>query len=193
MSRAHSRSGATRDRLLDAVEALMVDRGYAGVSYRAVAAAAGVTGGLVQYYFPTLDDLLVASVRRYFEHNIGRLRDALQPGGSRPLTRLWKYSKNEATAALINEYMALGNHRPSVRDVLAEVTEQVRDLQLAMIRERFGRARIDGISAEALLFLITGVPKLMQLEEGLGVTAGHAEVERLVATHLRRLEDSAGG
>src|SRR5262249_7375273 len=65
---AARRVGATtskkRDELLDAVERLMVREGYAAVTYRAVAAKAGVTAGLVQYYFPTLDDLFTAAIRR---------------------------------------------------------------------------------------------------------------------------------
>ena len=50
-TRATRRIGAetskTRDQLLDCVERLMLDKGYAGVSYRAVATSAGVTSGLV--------------------------------------------------------------------------------------------------------------------------------------------------
>ncbi len=182
---------ATRDLLLDCVERLMVEKGYAAVTYRAVARAAGVTGGLVQYYFPTIDDLLVASVRRSFERNIGKLEQALRSGADRPLTRLWEYSHDEASAALINEYMALGNHRESVRAVVAEVTDRVRTAQLATLGKRFGRDNDDAPSPEALLFLITGVPKLLQLEEGLGVTRGHADVERLFAAFLQRLETEA--
>ena len=50
--RVGAETSKTRDLLLDCVERLMLDTGYAGVSYRAVAAKAGVTAGLVQYYFP---------------------------------------------------------------------------------------------------------------------------------------------
>lgn len=42
----------------------MLHKGYAAVTYRALAAEAGVTPALVQYYFPALDDLLVATIRR---------------------------------------------------------------------------------------------------------------------------------
>ena len=65
-------------RLLDCVERLMLETGYAAVTYRAVAAKAGVTSGLVQYYFPTLDDLFVAAIRRRSEQNLERLADALR-------------------------------------------------------------------------------------------------------------------
>ncbi len=188
-----SRRGATdtRDRLLDGVERLMLEKGYAGVSYRAVAATAGVTGGLVQYYFPTLDDLLVASVQRYFERNLDRLRRTLARGSDHPLTDLWRYSHDEATAALINEYMALGNHHPRVRAVLSEVTGQVRDLQLSAIGH-LADTDDDSPTAAALLFLITGVPKLLQMEEALGVTTGHADIDAYFTRLLERIERRAG-
>ena len=57
----------------------MLDEGYAAVTYRALAAKAGVTPALVQYYFPTLDDVFTAAIRRSFDRNIGRLTEALQP------------------------------------------------------------------------------------------------------------------
>src|SRR5215207_2004611 len=126
--RVGKETSATRQTLLDTVERLMLDEGYAAVSYRAVAARAEVTAGLVQYYFPTLDDLFVATIRRRGEENLARLRAALD-GAEHPLRVLWDYSNHEATAALTAEFMALGNHRKSIRAEITEVTTQVRELQ----------------------------------------------------------------
>ena len=52
--RVGAETSKTRDALLDCVEAMMLEDGYASVSYRALAAKAGVTASLVQYYFPSL-------------------------------------------------------------------------------------------------------------------------------------------
>jgi len=87
--RVGSETSATRQGLLDSVERLMLDDGYAAVTYRAVAAKAGVTPALVQYYFPTLDDLFVATIRRRSEQNLGRLQKALRRGNKHPLRVLW--------------------------------------------------------------------------------------------------------
>ena len=65
----------------------MMDEGYAGVTYRAVAAIVGVTGGAVQYYFPTLDDLFVAVIQWRGEQNIQRLAEALVRRSDQPLPR----------------------------------------------------------------------------------------------------------
>jgi AcrR family transcriptional regulator len=93
----------------------MADTGYASVTYRAVAAQAKVTPGLVQYYFPTLDDLFVAAIRRRSEQNVERLAEALRTNADEPLRVLWEYSRDESTSALTTEFLALGNHRKSIK------------------------------------------------------------------------------
>ncbi len=76
--RVGAESSKTRGVILDCVERVLLDEGHAGVSYRVLAAKAGVTPSLVQYYFPTLDSLFVAMVRRLIERDIARWNDALQ-------------------------------------------------------------------------------------------------------------------
>lgn len=188
--RVGAETSKTRDLLLDCVERLMRQKGYAGVSYRAVAAEAGVTSGLVQYYFPKLDDLFIAAIRRRSEQNLERLTTLLDAHRDQPLRALWDYSRDEAMAALTTEFLALGNHRPSVRAVIAEVTEDVRRVQLQALEAAHGhRSRsLDGLSPSALLFLVTGIPKLLRLEEGVGVSTAHADV----IGELEAAIDSAG-
>jgi AcrR family transcriptional regulator len=184
--RVGAETSKKRDELLDCVERLMLGQGYAAVTYRAVATQAGVTPGLVQYYFPTLDDLFVAAIRRRSEQNRRRLAAALADRPDAPLRVLWDYSQEESTAALTTEFLALGNHRKSIASEIAEVTEDVRRLQAEAIARYVPTEGVDlgGISADALLFLVTGVPKLIRLEEGVGLTATHAEVVRFFEAAL---------
>lgn len=55
----------TRDRLLAAAEVLLAEHGYASVSVRAIAAAAGVNWSLVGYYFRGKEGLLSEVYRRH--------------------------------------------------------------------------------------------------------------------------------
>jgi AcrR family transcriptional regulator len=191
--RVGTTTSKTRHALLNAVERLMIKQGYSAVSYRAIAAEAGVTAGLVQYYFPTQDDIFVAAIRRRSEQNVTRLTELLRDGAEQPLRVLWDYSRDESTAALTTEFLALGNHRASIQTVIAEVTEQVRQIQLKALLARFGKGPIGdtGLSAEALLFLLTGIPKLIRLEEGVGVTTAHAPVVKAFDRFLRAVEPAA--
>ena len=189
MTAATRRVGAVtskkRDELLDCVERLMLQEGYAAVTYRAVASKAGVTAGLVQYYFPTLDDLFIAAIRRRSTQNLERLSAALASRPAEPLQVLWEYSREESTAALTTEFLALGNHRKSIASEIAEVTEEVRRLQLeAMAGVSSPKGAPGGLSPEALLFLVTGIPKLIRLEKGVGIATTHDEVVRYFESFL---------
>ena len=70
----------THAALLDAAEALMLAEGYAAVSSRRAAAAAGLKPALVHYYFATMDDLFLALYRR----RVSRASNARPRPSSRP-------------------------------------------------------------------------------------------------------------
>lgn len=188
--RVGAETSRTRDVLLDCVERLMLDRGYAGVTYRAVAAAADVTPGLVQYYFPTLDDVFVAAIRRRSQQNLDRLTAALRERPDQPLHVLWEYSRDEVAAALTTEFLALGNHRRSIRTEIAEVTERIRQVQFEALVRRWGEGGPAGsdLSPAALHFVATGIPKLLRLEAGVGISTAHDEVVEAFERYLDTVE-----
>ena len=77
--------------------------------------------------------------------------------------------------------------------MIAEVTEQVRRLQVEAIARHVpaGGVDLDGLSPAALLFLVTGVPKLIRLEEGVGLSSTHDEVVRFFESYLDATEPEA--
>jgi TetR/AcrR family transcriptional regulator, transcriptional repressor for nem operon len=191
--RVGAETSKTRGVLLSCVEKMMLEEGYASVSYRTLAAKAGVTPSLVQYYFPTLDDIFISAIRRYSERNLDLLSKALDTRSDDPLRALWEYSWDEATSALMTEFMALGNHRKSIRAEIAEVTERVRAIQLKALKAKFGAgARPDGqLSLPAMLLMVTGFPKFLNLEESIGVTTAHKEVVKAFEAYLDRVEPTS--
>jgi AcrR family transcriptional regulator len=191
--RVGAETSKTRDVLLDSVEKMMLEEGYASVTYRALAAKAGVTPSLVQYYFPTLDDIFVAAIRRYSERGIIHLTELLERRTDDPLRAVWEYSWDEATGAMITEFMALGNHRKSIRAEIAAVTENVRKLQLDALVAKFGKnAKLIGdLSLPALQLLMSGLPKFLNLEAGIGVQSAHAEVTESFERYIDSVEPRA--
>src|SRR5688572_12506371 len=101
--RARPASEEKRARLLDATEDLMLREGYAAVSSRSVAASVGIQAPLVHYYFPTLDDLFVAVLRRRAERNVERMAAALACDA--PLRAWWEIAADPRGAALFVELM----------------------------------------------------------------------------------------
>ena len=188
--RIGAQTSKTRDVLLDCVERLMLEEGYAGVTYRAVGAKAAVTSGLVQYYFPTLDDVFVATIRRRTDRNLERLVAALEARPDQTLRVMWEFSWDEAAGALITEFTALANHRKSIRAQIAEVIERTRQVQLdAMTKYMQTRELSDEhLSPGALLLFITGIPKFLKLEEGIGVRTAHSDVVDAFECYLDSVE-----
>jgi AcrR family transcriptional regulator len=188
--RVGAETSKTRDTLLDCVEQMMFAEGYASVTYRALAAKAGVTPSLVQYYFPTLDDIFLAAIRRYSDRNLAHLSEILEQRADDPLRAVWDYSWDEASGAMMTEFMALGNHRKSIRAEIAAVTESVRKMQLDALVAKFGKdSRFLGdLSLPALQLLLSGLPKFLNLEKGIGVKSAHAEVTDAFERYLDTLE-----
>ncbi|MEY8566913.1 TetR family transcriptional regulator [Corynebacterium sp.] len=76
------RTTTRRDEIFDAVDRLIGREGIPAVSMRAVAAEAGVSLRLVQYYGTDKNTLLAASLRRLSDRSIRRWRERRAPGAS---------------------------------------------------------------------------------------------------------------
>ena len=188
--RVGAETSKTRDAVLDSVEWLLLDEGYAGVSYRAVANKAGVTSSLIQYYFPTLDSMFAALIRRLIERDIARWTDALERRPDEPLRVLWEYSRSEAAGGLSMELMALGNHRPTVRAEITEGTEKIRRAQLQALKRKYGNTNFldDRFTPDAMALLLTSLPKYLSLEDSIDVSMGHRQLVAAFEKYLDSME-----
>jgi AcrR family transcriptional regulator len=126
--RARAASAEKRARLLDATEEIILREGYAAVSSRSVAARVGIQAPLVHYYFPTLDDLFVAVLRRRAERNVERMEAAL--ASAEPLRAWWDLASDPRGAALLLELIAAANHRPALRAEVGDVAREIRRMQM---------------------------------------------------------------
>jgi TetR/AcrR family transcriptional regulator, transcriptional repressor for nem operon len=186
--RSHNPTSKTRASLLDATEQIMLEEGYAGVTSRSVAARAGVHAGLIHYYFPSVDDLFVATVRRRSEQNLERLARALE--SDHPLRVVWAYANDKTGAALMVEFAALANHRKAVRAELAELGERVRKLQLEAVAAKWADYGLDPDEFPPLVIvsLMTSIPRMIVMEENADMEMGHPETVAWVERFLDQVE-----
>ena len=75
-------SGEKAQRIVDAMRDSVAQRGAAGSTFEHVAREAGVSRGLLHYYFGTKERLLVEVVRRDTELRVNRLDERLAPAKS---------------------------------------------------------------------------------------------------------------
>jgi AcrR family transcriptional regulator len=183
-----SRSSRTRTDIVRSAADLMLRQGYAAVTFRAVAAAAGVTPGLVQYYYPLLDDLFVAILESGTDDLVLRLERAA--AADRPLRAIWAYANDKSGAALLLEFMALANHRKAIGPVIGRGGERLRQALVAALDPALRRYRLAGaeIPTAAVVFLMSAVPRMIQLEESFGTVTGHAEMIALIEQYLDTVE-----
>ena len=189
--RTGTETSETRSKLLDVTEKVMIEDGYAAVSSRRVAKEVGVTPALVHYYFPTLDDLFLEVMRRRGRQQRERLERFLS--GPQPLRALWSFSREQAGTALLMEFMALANHRKSIREELAASAEEFRRIELEALSDRYAELGIDtdAVPLEATLLTIAALSRTVVMEQSLGMTTGLAETDALVERLLVRYEGPA--
>jgi TetR/AcrR family transcriptional regulator len=178
----------TRAQLLNAAEQLLLDEGYAAVTSRRVGAKAGLKPQLVHYYFRTMDDLFLEVFRRRADENLAYFERAVAEDVS--LRTLWRLNADPRGAAFMTEFVALANHRKTIRAEIARYAERSRAAQLAALTAAL---EADGITAEQLpptaaLLLMTGLTQVLSLERVLGVTAGHGATVAFVQSVIDRLE-----
>jgi TetR/AcrR family transcriptional regulator len=185
--RIGTKDSQTRAQLVDAAERLLVEEGYAAVTSRRVAAAADLKPQLVHYYFRTMDDLFLEVFRRQADANITQFEAAVTEGVS--LTTLWRMNNNARAAALTIEFVALANHRKTIRAEIGRYAERFRSAQLAAISTALASAGIeDQVPPMVVLLLMEGLAQVLGLEQMIDVTSGHDETVAFVEQKLAELE-----
>jgi AcrR family transcriptional regulator len=183
-----SRRSENLDAIMQGTLDLMLEEGYAAVTYRSVATRAGVTPGLVQYYFASLDDLFIAVLRRGTDEIVERLSELA--AAQQPLRAMWDYASNRTGTALLLEFMALANHRKAIGHVIGEGGERVRRALLENLSAKWPSYGLNegDLSPRAALFLMSSIPRMAHLEETFGTVTGHAEAFELVDRFLDGVE-----
>ncbi len=134
MAEGRQPRAASEDRrrsILDATEEIMLKDGYAAVSSRAVATAAGMQASLVHYYFATIDDLFVALIHRRAARNVERMAAALL--SAEPLRAWWRLASDRRGTSLFVELLAAANHRPALKAEVGVVAREVRRMQTEVL------------------------------------------------------------
>jgi AcrR family transcriptional regulator len=187
-ARTRGEDSKTRTALLDATEQLMLEEGYAAVSSRRVASAAGLNSALVYYYFRTMDDLFIALFRRNAERSLERQAHVLS--SPQPLWGLWDSVRDQLNSALLMEFTALANHRKAVRAEIASYSRKHRSMQIEAISGVLARYGVDLVDSPpaSIVVLMTGIARFLLMEEAFDLDIGHVETVDLVERHIRELE-----
>jgi AcrR family transcriptional regulator len=158
-------TGEKASRIVEAMRSSVARRGISGSTFEHVAREAGVSRGLLHYYFGTKEALLVEVVRRDTEHRIARLDEPLGKAGSADeilqilVADLEDSIQNEPGFwVLIFELFTAGRRNPEIEREVGELFKRTRDhvAEIFMAKEREGvlSPRTDMNSVVGFLFAI---------------------------------------
>jgi AcrR family transcriptional regulator len=151
--------------LMDAAEHLLYEVGYAGVTTRAVAEAAGVNHGLVHYYFGSMEELLTQTLTRFVEQ-LALALEGLYADPNLTFAEKWRLGSQ----FWVNE--------PALQTQLTEVHARFR----AIFEHHFGQALRDYSLDETQFPLKVVVAAVTSFQLGLiveglsGVEDGHQDL-----------------
>jgi AcrR family transcriptional regulator len=135
-------SGEKAQRIIDAMRESVAKRGAAGSTFEHVAREAGVSRGLLHYYFGTKERLLVEVVRRDSEIRVARLDEPLEKAESVDdvlqvlVASLTDLIDNEpAFFLLLYELFSAGRRNPEIQREVGQLFDRTRS-HVAEILER---------------------------------------------------------
>ena len=174
--------------ILKTAEKIMLEEGYAAVTVRRVAKSAGVSSTLLHYYYATADELLVALYRNASAKDLQSLQSALSVAD--PVSALWAYQTDAARTALGVEFLALANHRKTIRMEIVQFAEKARALQAKALSALLPSTGIDSVPCSPLCVsvLLTSISRNLIFESGVGISSGHAEAQAYVERKLTALQ-----
>ena len=128
-----SLSGEKAQRIIEAMRRSVARRGAAGSTFDHVSREAGVSRGLLHYYFGTKEQLLVEAVRRDCEVRMERLQDAVSQARTVDdfidlmVQRLEETVREDPDyVTLVFEMFTLSRRNPEVADEYAELMRRTR-------------------------------------------------------------------
>jgi AcrR family transcriptional regulator len=174
--------GDKAGRIVEAMRTSVAARGIAGSTFDHVAGAAGVSRGLLHYYFGTKEQLLVEVVRRECEIRTERLEEAIEAAGDAEdvldaLVRSFEdWLGDGPTPVMIYEMLTLAQRNEEIAAELANLGRRTRShLGNALERKRAGGVlalRVEPELAAMFLFaLADGVMFRRLSEPGLDIGA----------------------
>jgi AcrR family transcriptional regulator len=158
-------SGEKAQRIIDAMRDSVAKRGAAGSTFEHVAREAGVSRGLLHYYFGTKERLLVEVVRRDAEIRVARLDEPLAKARTVDdvidvlVASLTDMIENEpAFFLLLYELFSAGRRTPEIRHEVGQLFDRTRshvaDVLKAKEKEGVLNLRHDAVAVVSYLFAV---------------------------------------
>lgn len=187
--------------IMDAAERLLVEVGYAGITARKLADAAGVNLGLIHYYFGSMEEVFLRVLERF----TARLteRQAAMYAGDAPFIEKWRTAmrylledRASGYQKIVYELFAMSWNKPEIRARVAAINERWTETVAGAVADGMRELGVDTsqFPAKAVTCLIVSFNKGIMLDGLTGFDYGHAELLDMIDQFLVRLgQERKGG
>jgi AcrR family transcriptional regulator len=175
-------AGEKAARIVEAMRISVAERGIGGATFDHVAREAGVSRGLLHYYFGTKERLLVEVVRRECDVRIERLSDAVAAaiGGDDVLRALVStfadfLGEGPAHVVMFNEMMTLAQRNTEIAAELDALCRRTRGHLAALLKDKQDEGKLElradpDTAAQFLFVLADGITIRRLTEPELDIT-----------------------
>jgi len=170
--------------LIDAAQQLLSEEGHAAVTTRRVATKAGLKMQLIFYYFHSMNDLVLAAVRKNTAKRLQHFAQAM--ASPEPFRALWELTIHPCGSIPTSELMALADHREAIRTEVVAAAKQFRDLQIEAVSRLLAIKGIDqnAYPAAGIVTIVAAVARALLQDSALGIPDGYAEAVKLMERQL---------
>lgn len=157
-----SRASRTTIKLIvESAQDVLIEKGYAGFTTRAVAETTKISQGNLGYHFKTKQDLLRAVVEDQVETILGRFATMLQGidhenanGVDQLLRDIWKETTSDRVVRLFRELWAIAMHDSDVRDQIDDMYDDLMEKVVAMLQKFYPNAEVQSLRESVQLLAI---------------------------------------
>jgi AcrR family transcriptional regulator len=172
----------TRAQLVEEAMKLALKEGVSAVTARRLAEKLGLKRQIIHYYFSTIEDLLIAVIKRNSEDFRERRIKALDSDD--PLSVIWNSGSD--VPAIIFEFTAMSLRNKSIRAEFGRYMVEMRRIEsVAIGRYLEHRGITPRVSPATLATLLSALSHVLSMERRLGTVEGHNELRAIVDGWLK--------
>jgi AcrR family transcriptional regulator len=180
--RVGAEESRTRSLIVQVADTLLDEEGLAAITTSRIADVVGLKRPIVHYYFRTIEDLIVAILRRREEMVVQILEEALR--SEQPLSVFQTVSDPKAAAA-IHDMSAFALRSETIRAVGRKFLETVMSLHTQALETELTRR---GVKAKtppaAVAIFVSAVQQAIAANRTLGISVAQPELNGLVRSML---------
>ena len=154
-------SHATIKMIVESAQDVLIERGYAGFTTRAVAETAKISQGNLGYHFKTKQDLLRAVVDDQIEVVLDRFATILQgidPENTSAVDQLlrdiWKETTSDRKVRLFRELCVIAVHDSDIKDKIDNMYDDLMEKVVAILEEFYPNAEVQSLRESVQLLAI---------------------------------------